>query len=348
MKQFLPRAWYSSAGWLGLLYPLSALYGFLAARNRSAYESGRKPVYRAGVPIIVVGNITAGGTGKTPLTLAIAKFLQLQGRSPAIITRGYKGRSSQYPLHVTSTTSVDDCGDEARLLAMNTTVPVVVDPDRSRGVQYIEKNFRPDVILCDDGLQHYALARDVEIAVIDGERGFGNGMLLPAGPLREPRNRLDEVDFVVVNGVLADHTLQLGGKASFSMKLGVDGLINLKSGTKKNFAPSEIFEDDISAKVHAVAGIGNPERFFRLLQLGGFVIMQHVYPDHHRFSKSDIEFTDGLPVIMTEKDAVKCLDFATAAHWYLKIEAELPASFWHALVAKLDAARNKLLAGSPA
>jgi tetraacyldisaccharide 4'-kinase len=337
VKQVLSQAWYSSARWVKLLYPLSLLYHFLARRNRNAYESGRKQIYRAGVPVIVIGNITAGGTGKTPLTLAIAKFLQAQGKHPAIITRGYKGTSSQYPLLVTSTTPVDACGDEARLLAMNTDVPVVVDPHRSRGVRFLESEIQPDVILCDDGLQHYALARDIEIAVVDGARGFGNGMLLPAGPLREKPERLGEVDFVIVNGAQEDNQ-SLPKQTDFFMTLSADALINLATGTREILSSAELLQKSGKANsaVHAVAGIGNPGRFFDLLQTAGFVIIRHIYPDHHRFNKADINFTDGLPVIMTEKDAVKCMDFATEAHWYLKVNAQLPDVFWQALFTKLE------------
>jgi tetraacyldisaccharide 4'-kinase len=322
------------------------LYRFLSQRNRAAYESGRKQVYRAGVPVIVIGNITAGGTGKTPLTLAIAKFLQAQGGHPAIITRGYKGTSAQYPLLVNATTPVNDCGDEARLLVMNTDVPVVVDPDRSRGVRFLESQFQPDVVLCDDGLQHYALARDIEIAVVDGERVFGNGMLLPAGPLREKPERLQEVDFVVVNGVQPSVQLPLPVQSHFSMTLSADGLVNLATGNSETFSPAEFSGKTANenSTVHAVAGIGNPERFFNLLQAAGFVIIAHAYPDHHRFSKADIDFADGLPVIMTEKDAVKCRDFATEAHWYLKVNAQLPAVFWQALLTRLDTIGKNLRA----
>jgi tetraacyldisaccharide 4'-kinase len=336
VKRLLPRAWYSSARWVRLLYPLSLLYNFLARRKRAAYACGRKPVYRASVPVIVIGNITVGGTGKTPLCLALAKFLQAQGRHPAIITRGYKGKSSQYPLRVTKATDVDDCGDEAMLLVMNTDIPVVVDPDRSRGVRFLETHFQPDVILCDDGLQHYALARDIEIAVVDGERGFGNGLLLPAGPLREKPERLAEVDFVIVNG--APLNLPLAEADYYAMTLNTDGLINLLSKQSTKFSPTEFPGKTAvgTSKVHALAGIGNPARFFNLLQTAGFDIMAQPFPDHHQFSKTDICFADDLPVIMTEKDAVKCRDFATEAHWYLKVSAQLPAVFWQALLAKLD------------
>lgn len=344
MKQVLPRAWYSSARWVRVLYPLSVLYEFIARRNRAAYESGRKPVHRAGVPVIVIGNITAGGTGKTPLTLALAKFLQEQGRRPAIITRGYKGRSSQYPLLVTSGTSAADCGDEPKLLAMNTNVPVVVDPDRSRGVRFLESRFQPDVLLCDDGLQHHALARDIEIAVIDGERGFGNGLLLPAGPLREKVTRLDQVDFVIVNGLQSRAEWKLPQAKTFAMTLNPDCLVNPANKISIEFSAARLraLGHVAADSVHAIAGIGNPQRFFSLLRAAGFVIMPHAYPDHHRFSKTDIEFSDRKPVIMTEKDAVKCLDFATDVHWYLKVSAQLQNGFWQALMTRLEAADHQL------
>jgi tetraacyldisaccharide 4'-kinase len=342
VKEKLPNAWYGSASWLRLLYPLSLLYGLLAQGNRDAYARGHKPVYRSAVPVIVIGNITVGGTGKTPLTLAVAKYLQAQGNRPAIISRGYKGQSSRYPLHVTGTTPVAACGDEALLLAMNTDVPVVVDPDRSRGVQFLENRFKPDVIVCDDGLQHYALARDIEIIVVDGERGFGNGMLLPAGPLREKPERFAEADFIVVNGPHLHKGLPLKDGDYFPMSVSAESLVNLRTHKTANFSASAFFNDTPAHanRVHAVAGIGNPARFFNLLQSAGFVIMAHAFPDHYRFKTADIDFADGLPVIMTEKDAVKCGDFATETHWYLKIGAQLPVEFWKTLSAKLETIRS--------
>ena len=264
MKQLLPRAWYRDARWLRWLLPLSLLYRAIAQYRRRAYQSGRKPVTRATVPVIVIGNLTAGGTGKTPLTLALCQYLQEQGWKPAVVSRGYSGKSPTYPLQVTVDTPPDICGDEALLLALNTDAPVVVDPDRGRGVRLLEEQYRPGVILCDDGLQHYALARDIEIAVIDGTRGFGNGRFLPAGPLREGPERLLEVDYVVVN---ADEGLELpdGIKARASMHLVPDLLVNIQSGETLTCRDWLERYGHLQDRVHAIAGIGNPERFFTTL-----------------------------------------------------------------------------------
>jgi tetraacyldisaccharide 4'-kinase len=326
MRQLLPRAWYKDAPWLRWLRPLSRLYGWLARYRRQAWQQGRKQAWRASVPVIVVGNLVAGGTGKTPLVLALCHYLQAKGLRPAIISRGYGGRSKTWPLAVTCDTPSDECGDEALLFALNTDVPVVVDPDRGRGVRFIEEQYHPDLVLCDDGLQHYALARDIEIVVVDGTRGFGNGQLLPAGPLREPLARLLEVDHVVVN---ADDGLVLpaGVRSRISMSLAPSELVNVANGNGFSCAQWLARYGAQTPRIHAVAGIGNPERFFTTLCDEGFAIIAHPFPDHHRFRAPDINFKDNLPVIMTEKDVVKCLSFINSRHWCLKVHAVLPEAF---------------------
>jgi tetraacyldisaccharide 4'-kinase len=295
------------------------------------------------VPVIVIGNLTAGGTGKTPLTLALCQYLQDKGWRPAVVSRGYYGKSDTYPLPVTVDTPPEVCGDEALLLALNLEAPIVVDPDRGRGVRWLEEHHRPGVILCDDGLQHYALARDFEIAVVDGTRGFGNGRLLPAGPLRESLQRLAEVDYVVVN---ADEGFVLpdGVKARAAMHLLPDLLVNIRSGEQLTCQQWLQRYGHAQDRVHAVAGIGNPERFFTTLCKQGFVIITHPFPDHHRFSAEDINFKDPLPVLMTEKDAVKCLPLVTERHWCLKVQAELPGAFYEAVQHRLVALRDRRFA----
>lgn len=343
MKQLLPRAWYRDAPWLRWLHPFSLLYRAIAQYRRRAFQSGRKPATRATVPVIVIGNLTAGGTGKTPLTLALCQYLQEQGWKPAVVSRGYYGKSPTYPLQVTVDTPPDICGDEALLLALNTDAPVVVDPDRGRGVRLLEEQYRPGVILCDDGLQHYALARDIEIAVIDGTRGFGNGRFLPAGPLREGPERLLEVDYVVVN---ADEGLELpeGIRARVGMHLIPDLLVNIQSGESLTCQDWLERYGHLQDRVHAIAGIGNPERFFTTLCQEGFAIITHPFPDHHHFQSDEINFPDHLPVLMTEKDAVKCLPFITNRHWCLKVQAELPHEFYETLLARLAAVKRELAA----
>jgi len=343
MKQLLPRAWYRDAPWLRWLEPLSHLYRGVAQLRRQAYKSGRKRATRASVPVVVIGNLTAGGTGKTPLALALCLYLQEKGWKPAVVSRGYGGRSKSYPLAVTVDTSADVSGDEALLLALNTEAPVVVDPDRGRGVRFLEEQYRPGVILCDDGLQHYALARDVEIAVVDGTRGFGNGRYLPAGPLREGPERLLEVDFVVVN---ADEGLALpeGIQARAPMHLVPDVLVNIRSGETLSCQDWLARYGHLYDRVHAVAGIGNPERFFTTLCQQGFAIITHPFPDHHRFDAKEVNFADERPVLMTEKDAVKCLPFVSERHWCLKVQAELPEAFFEALNERLHDAKRALAA----
>jgi tetraacyldisaccharide 4'-kinase len=343
LKQLLPKAWYQDAAWLRWLTPLSHLYRGIAQYRRRSYQSGRKPVTRASVPVIVIGNLTAGGTGKTPLALALCLYLQEQGWKPAVVSRGYGGKSPTYPFQVTVDTSPDASGDEALLLALNTEAPVVVDPDRGRGVRFIEENFRPGVILCDDGLQHYALARDVEIAVVDGTRGFGNGRYLPAGPLREGLERLLEVDYVVVN---ADEGFPLpaGVRARAGMHLLPDVLVNIRSGETLTCAGWIERYGHLHDRVHAIAGIGNPERFFTTLCQQGFAIITHPFPDHHRFRQDEVNFGDERPVLMTEKDAVKCLSFVTERHWCLKVQAELPQEFFESLNRRLAEVKRELAA----
>ncbi|HWK52938.1 MAG TPA: tetraacyldisaccharide 4'-kinase [Hyphomicrobiales bacterium] len=331
LKTGLPRAWYSGAPWLALLLPLSWLYGWLAARRRRRLA---EIAYRATVPVVVVGNLTVGGTGKTPLTAALARYLQEQGRRVVIVSRGYGGQSASYPLEVDSATPVEDCGDEALLLALQVACPVVVDPVRSRAVLYAETRHLPDVILCDDGLQHYALARDVEIAVVDGSRGFGNGRLLPAGPLREGLERLAEVDCLVVNGT-ATAPLPPSPVPSFTMQLKTIALRALASGQP---VPLAVWcRQHGKGPFHAVAGTGNPQRFFASLRALGFAIIEHAFADHQRYRPGQLDFADGLPVLMTDKDAVKYLPHAGGRHWSVQVEVELPAAFFGAIEARLPA-----------
>jgi tetraacyldisaccharide 4'-kinase len=339
LKRALPAAWYRKAPWLVLLQPPAWLYGILAARRRRAAEQG---AYRASVPVIVNGNISVGGTGKTPLTIALARELQQRGWRVVILSRGYGGASTSYPLDVQLNTPVEECGDEALLLVLHGGCPVLVDPLRSRAALYAETRYQPDVLLCDDGLQHYALARDVEIAVVDGARGFGNGRLLPAGPLRESASRLDDVDFVVVNGA-PTAALPAFTVPDCSMRLRTTALRALGDGRELSLADWQARFG--KGPVHAVAGIGNPERFFQSLRELGFVIMTHAYADHQRWSRGQLDFADGLPVLMTEKDAVKYLGFADARHWAVQVEAELPADFFDDIEAAL--ARSARHAAQP-
>jgi tetraacyldisaccharide 4'-kinase len=249
------------------------------------------------VQVVVIGNITVGGTGKTPLTIWLAELLKNSGYKPGIISRGHGGKSDNWPLSVNEHSDVNQVGDEALLIAKRTQCPVIVGPSRVEAAQKLLAEFDCNVVLSDDGLQHYKLNRDIEIAVIDGERRFGNGYCLPAGPLREPTERLGSVDFVVVNGIkYADH--------EFSMQFIGDIAINIKTGEQKHLQKFQ------NVSCHAIAGIGNPERFFKLLESAGLSCTTYSFPDHYAFERDDINFTDANPVLMTEKDAVKCIQIA--------------------------------------
>lgn len=296
-----------------LLLPLAWLYGAVVALNRYLYAAGWRPSHKLTVPVVVVGNITVGGTGKTPLVAAIVRQLVGQGWQPGIITRGYRGRAKSWPQLVTAYSDPLQVGDEPVLLASRSRVPVVADPNRVRGARWLLAH-ECDVIVSDDGLQHHRLRRDFEIAVVDGERRFGNGRCLPAGPLREPPARLARVDAVVVQG-----TADAG---EWSMRLAPT--VFRRVTDPEAGAPLDAFRGQ---KAHALAGIGYPPRFFRLLRELGVDVIEHPFPDHHTFQRRDIEFAEPYPIIMTEKDAVKCRQFAGEDAWYLAVEAQLDTGF---------------------
>jgi tetraacyldisaccharide 4'-kinase len=320
VSQRLLKAWYDGHPLLWLLWPLSWLYGLVTATRRFLYRTGLLTSKRFPVPIIVVGNITVGGTGKTPLTLALIDYLRAQGYRPGVVSRGYGGRT-HYPCLLNERSTAAMVGDEPLALFQRTGVPVVVDPVRVRAVDYLLQQDHCDVVLCDDGLQHYALHRDIEIAVVDGARGLGNKRLLPSGPLRERPSRLQSVDFVVVNGDAAPSV------HGFPMRLQPQAWRSLLA--QADSAPNT------GSRIHAVAGIGNPQRFFSQLQAEGYDVVPHAFADHHAYTPDDLCFTEPLPVVMTEKDAVKCMEFAAAHWWYVPVQAELPQVFWKALMQRL-------------
>jgi tetraacyldisaccharide 4'-kinase len=311
--------WYARSPWLLLLTPLSLLFRIVVRLRRSAYRRGLLRSHRAAVPVIVVGNITVGGTGKTPLVAWLARYLRDKGYRPGIIARGYGGRASQWPQQVRPDSDPGTVGDEAVMLAGRTHCPMAVGPDRVAAAAALVDHSDCDIIISDDGLQHYALRRDIEIAVIDGIRRFGSGFMLPAGPLREPVSRLDEVDLVVVNG--------LGAGREHPMRMFTGDAYRLTDGARRKLS------DFQSEPVHAVAGIGNPQRFFRALQQDLHMVEMHEFPDHHRFLAEDIDFGDGHTILMTEKDAVKCRYFAGDHVWYVPAEVDMKEAF----TARLDA-----------
>jgi tetraacyldisaccharide 4'-kinase len=320
---YLWKAWHPLALFLS---PLSLLFLFVSMLRRAVYLLHLKKVYRAPVPVIIVGNISVGGTGKTPLVIWLCHYLTRIGYRPGVVLRGYGGTATHWPQQVLADSDPDIVGDESVVIASETDCPVCVDPNRAGAVRELLKNHPCDVVISDDGLQHYALARDMEIAVIDGERRFGNGMLLPAGPLREPVSRLRTVDFVIMN--------QYCSLGYHCIRLAPGHLINLATGEEQRV------EEMSGHKVHAVSGIGNPGRFYQLLGDAGMQVEENSYPDHHNFSAADIEFDDDLAVIMTAKDAVKCRLFATDRHWYLKLRVQPSADFIRQFTATLKLKSN--------
>jgi tetraacyldisaccharide 4'-kinase len=309
-----------------LLYPLSLIFATIAATRRALYRSGWRSGLRMPVPVIVVGNITVGGTGKTPLVTWLAEFLKDHGYHPGIVTRGYGGTEQVQEVRADSDPAV--AGDEPVLLARRSNVPVFAGRKRPEAASaLLRAHPQCDLILSDDGLQHYALARDLEIAVVDGERRFGNGLLLPAGPLREPVRRLSTVDAVVVNG---DEDLPQLRVAQHRMRLAGETFCNLLN---PDFRASAA---DLRGKtLHAIAGIGHPQRFFARLQQAGLEFRAHPFPDHFHFSADDLAFAGDDVVLMTEKDAVKCSAFARESWWYLPVEAEVDRALGALILDKL-------------
>lgn len=310
-----------------LLLPLSWLFRLSVRVRRHLYSSGIKKVYRCSVPVIVVGNITVGGTGKTPSVIWLVEFLQSQGFRPGIVSRGFGGQGKVQWVEKNADPKI--VGDEAVLLARRGQCPVVVGINRVAAVQLLLQRTSCNIVISDDGLQHYRLARDLEIAVIDGVRGFGNECFLPAGPLRESISRLQTVDFVLVNGA---NTLM---EQQYSMHLQSDVACAVNDPQQKKAV--DFFKKN---KVHALAAIGHPQRFFALLRELGLDIIEHVFPDHYHYQKKDIEFADGLPVLMTEKDAVKCEKFADQRHWYLPVTAKMDARLPESLMTKVKNIRS--------
>ncbi len=329
-----PAYWYDGSRVPLGMRLLSPLYGLASGLRRRLYRRGWLRQRQLPVPVIVVGNITAGGTGKTPLTIALVQRLQAAGWKPGVASRGYGREQADTARWVEADTPVALGGDEPVLIAWKAGVPVRVDADRvAAGKALIEAGC--DVIVCDDGLQHYRLARDIEIEVIDAQRRYGNGLLLPAGPLREPVARATGCDFRVVNlgatppGAAVDSC----GFGQWSMTLKIDSAQPLAGGRLR---PLAMFAGQ---RVHAVAGIAHPQRFFDMLRAARIGVVPHAFGDHHAYQPQDLSFGSELPVLMTEKDAVKCRAFANDWHFAVPLQAELPAAFWVALTDRLEKLR---------
>jgi tetraacyldisaccharide 4'-kinase len=303
---------------LRLLWPLEWLYRAVTSLRRSCYRSGILATYRAPKPVVIVGNIHLGGTGKTPVVVALVEALHRQGILAGVVCRGYGGEGGRIPHIVSADLDPSKCGDEALLVHLRTGSPCVAAPSRVAAVQALLHDFDVDVVICDDGLQHYALERDMEIVLYDAQSGFGARRCLPVGPLRESITRLESVDFV-----LAKH----GADTSTRVSYRVDGLVNVISGGFRDASPLGLGVD-----VYAVAGIAQPTQFFNALRDCGFVPHLRIFPDHHRFRAEDFSELTDKPILMTEKDAVKCRTLVGQNAWYLKISAELPGSVIGAVV----------------
>lgn len=327
----LEKAWYGKAKWVWLLSLFTAIFWLLSTIRRYLYKAGfvtsQKPRETA---VIIVGNISVGGNGKTPVVVALAEYLKSRGWQPGVLSRGYGGEQKHFPHRVDITDVAARVGDEPKLIAERTGVPVVIDPKRPRGADYLAQECLCDIIICDDGLQHYALSRDIEFVVMD-DRRYGNGYLLPMGPLREGTWRLNTVDGIIHN-VSNYKTAELLGVSAFQypMKLSAGSIINVSDPTKQ-YTPEAFAKRYPTCE--ALAGIGNPPRFFAQLEKMGINCHhRHTFSDHHEFRARDIPSG---PVIMTEKDAVKVKDIGHDECWYLEVSAALPDTFYHQLDKKL-------------
>ncbi|QNP40931.1 tetraacyldisaccharide 4'-kinase [Lysobacter solisilvae (ex Woo and Kim 2020)] len=329
-----PAYWYGEARVPLGARMLSAIYAGITGLRRRLYEKGILRARRSEVPVLVVGNISVGGTGKTPLTIAIVQRLQAEGFKPGVASRGYGREEPSQPRWVDRESNPAKVGDEPALIAHHTGAKLRVDRDRVAAAKALVKA-GCDVVVCDDGLQHYRLARDIEIEVIDGRLRYGNAQRLPAGPLREPVERAQRCDFRVVNlGSSAAQASNVGaGFGEWPMRLQAEHAAPITGGRSRTLASFS------GQRVHAVAGIGDPERFFAMLRAAGIAVVPHAFDDHHRYTSADFEFGSRLPVLMTEKDAVKCANIARDDWLSIPVRAELPEAFWVALLDKLRAAR---------
>jgi tetraacyldisaccharide 4'-kinase len=328
----IEKVWFEghSAKWLlvPLLLPMTLLFWLLASLRRTAYKLGLIKSVDVGIPVIIVGNIGIGGNGKTPIVMYLVELCIQQGLKPGVISRGYGGKLPQdkkYPLTLDQYTPVEECGDEPFLIYHRVHVPVVVGPDRVASVASLKEQ-GCNIIIADDGLQHYRLKRSCEIIVVDGKRGFGNGLLLPAGPLREGQWRLPTVQQVIING---NNSVNVPPPYA-SMTLIPEHIINIQTGERvdvKKFV--ERFRT-----INAIAGIGDPQRFFNTLNQSQFCIeKQKAFVDHHHYLAADFAGMEAsIPLLMTEKDAVKCKKIAQNNWWYLSVSAQFTAKETQMLV----------------
>ena len=316
----LQDSWYRPVRIHWWLLPLEFLYRGVMQIRAFLYHYKIKRSFALDVPVVVIGNLTVGGTGKTPLVIALCNHFLSMGKQPAVITRGYKSESNQTSRIITEQDNAADVGDEAMLIYQHCHIPVIVGANRvASGCKAIEA-FDCDVIICDDGFQHLRLKRDIDVVVVDGQRGFGNGHCLPVGPLREPTTAIKRSQAVVVNG----NDLNVDHPNQYTMSLNIQTAVRMNSGDRS------MLSQFTSEPVHAIAGIGNPDRFFQQLRHLGLQVIPHQFPDHHRFTETDIAFDDDLPVLMTEKDAVKCRNFELSdKFWSVSVATDIEPDFYH-------------------
>lgn len=323
LEKFFLDNWYGKSRWTLLLLPLNIVFVFLSfiRRNYQINFKQRTPT----IPVIVVGNISVGGTGKTPLIIALAKKLRTEGYNPGVISRGYTSQAPQYPYQVNQDSTAIEAGDEPLHIFQQTACPVVIGPDRFESISLLRKQ-NVDVILSDDGLQDYRLGRHLEIAVVDGQRWFGNGWRLPVGPLREAVSRLSQIDILVVNNPSTQPPIE----KFHSMQIKPCHWVKIKTGEA---LPLNAI---CSGRIYAVAGIGNPQRFYQTLKQLNLTVIEQDFSDHHAYSEEDFDFTNEDCVVMTEKDAVKCQTFARDNWYSLAIESQLEGIFWQDFMQKVE------------
>ena len=328
LETLIEKVWYSKNIFSLLLSPLSLIYISIIYLRYTLYQLGLISITKINVPTIVIGNIVAGGTGKTPLVIWLAKHFKDKGFLPGIVSRGYGGTYLSNIELVKPTSNPMLVGDEPVIIARNTNCPVVVAKKRAKGAKELVEKYNCNIILCDDGMQHYSLARDIEIAVIDGQRRFGNNYCFPAGPLREPKSRIFKADLIVskYNARTCEH----------KMDYTYHQLVSLNE-LSKTIPISDLH----GMTVHAIAGINNPDHFFSYLRSHKLELIVHKFPDHYSYTEDDVKFDDNFPVVMTEKDAVKCQNYSSDKHWYIPISAELSKSF----VCDLDKLMGKIING---
>jgi tetraacyldisaccharide 4'-kinase len=342
MRAWLEAEWQRLGGGALVFLPFTLVFGVLVLVRRLLYRARILPSWRAPVPVIVVGNITVGGSGKTPLAMQVLEILQRRGWTPGVVARGY-GRvppREADPLGVVRVypdiATPEHFGDEPVMIARRSRVPVYISPDRPAAARaLLAAHPEVNVLVSDDGLQHYALRRDLELAVVDRERRFGNGLLLPSGPLREPVKRLRSVDAVVVNG---GHDDAVPGARQFPMRLGRERFAALASN--EELSPEQFALRARGRSVVAIAGIGHPPRFFEHLERLGVSARTHAYPDHHAFQPAELKLPGAELIVMTEKDAVKCAAFADARMWFMRVDAILPPEFDEFLLTRLAQSRR--------